>query len=155
MIRELDDNIRQRGLTTQPTVLVTRELNQSLGGPVAKDKLWFFTSYRYLLSNNSVAGAFYADGRQAVDDNTLKQGLGRATWRANANHKLSYFYELTKKFRGHDGLAAGVDEVAANRRPPVHYSNLQAKWTGTLTPRLLVETGFARNVTKFNVVPFR
>ena len=82
----LDDNIRQRGLTTQPTVLVTRELNQSLGGPVAKDKLWFFTSYRYLLSNNSVAGAFYADGRQAVDDNTLKQGLGRATWRANANH---------------------------------------------------------------------
>jgi len=148
----LDDSIIRRGLTTQPAVLLTREFNQSLGGPIAKDRLWFFGTFRYLLSNNSVAGAFYADGRQAVDDNTLKQGLGRLTWRANANHKLSYFYELTKKFRGHDGLAAGVDEVAANRRPPVHYSNLQAKWTGTLSPRLLVETGFARNVTKFNVV---
>jgi len=150
--RNLDDDIIKRGLTTQPTILVTRDFNQSLGGPIAKDRIWFFGTYRYVLSNNAVAGAFYADGRQAVDDNTLKQGLGRVTWRANANHKLSYFYELTKKFRGHDGLAAGVDELAANRRPPVHYSNLQAKWTGTLTPRLLVETGFARNVTKFNVV---
>jgi len=148
----LDDNIRRRGLTTQPTILLTRDFNQSLGGPIAKDRIWFFGTYRYVLSNNAIAGAFYADGRQAVDDNTLKQGLGRVTWRANANHKLSYFYELTKKWRGHDGLAAGVDEIAANRRPPVHYSNLQAKWTGTLSPRLLVETGFARNVTKFNVV---
>jgi len=148
----LDENIIKRGLTTQPTLLVARDFNQSIGGPVARDKIWFFTTYRYVLSNNAVAGAFYADGRQAVDDNTLKQGLGRVTWRANANHKLSYFYELTKKFRGHDGLAAGIDELAANRRPPVHYSNLQAKWTGTLTPRLLLETGFARNVTKFNVV---
>jgi len=148
----LDENIIKRGLTTQPTLLVARDFNQSIGGPVAKDRIWFFGTYRYVLSNNAVAGAFYADGRQAVDDNTLKQGLGRVTWRANANHKLSYFYELTKKFRGHDGLAAGIDELAANRRPPVHYSNLQAKWTGTLTPRLLLETGFARNVTKFNVV---
>ncbi len=148
----LDDNIRSRGLTTQPTLLVARDFNQSVGGPIAKDRIWFFGTYRYVLSNNAVAGAFYSDGRQAVDDNTLKQGLGRVTWRANANHKLSYFYELSKKFRGHDGLAAGVDELAANRRPPVHYSNLQAKWTATLTPRLLLETGFARNVTKFNVV---
>jgi len=148
----LDENIIKRGLTTQPTLLVARDFNQSIGGPVAKDRIWFFGTYRYVLSNNAVAGAFYADGRQAVDDNTLKQGLGRVTWRANANHKLSYFYELTKKFRGHDGLAAGIDELAANRRPPVHYSNLQTKWTGTLTPRLLLETGFARNVTKFNVV---
>ena len=150
--RNLDDDIIRRGLTTQPTILVTRDFNQSLGGPIAKDRIWFFGTYRYVLSNNAVAGAFYADGRQAVDDNTLKQGLGRVTWRANASHKLSYFYELTKKFRGHDGLAAGVDELAADRRPPVHYSNLQAKWTGTLSPRVLVETGFARNVTKFNVV---
>jgi len=148
----LDENIIKRGLTTQPTLLVARDFNQSIGGPVARDKIWFFTTYRYVLSNNAVAGAFYADGRQAVDDNTLKQGLGRVTWRATANHKLSYFYELTKKYRGHDGLAAGIDELAANRRPPVHYSNLQTKWTGTLTPRLLLETGFARNVTKFNVV---
>ena len=38
----LDDNIIRRGLTTQPTVLMTREFNQSLGGPIAKDRLWFF-----------------------------------------------------------------------------------------------------------------
>jgi len=72
----LDENIIKRGLTTQPTLLVARDFNQSIGGPVAKDRIWFFGTYRYVLSNNAVAGAFYADGRQAVDDNTLKQGLG-------------------------------------------------------------------------------
>jgi len=34
----LDENIIKRGLTTQPTLLVARDFNQSIGGPVAKDR---------------------------------------------------------------------------------------------------------------------
>jgi hypothetical protein len=146
------DPIYKAGLTSQPTVLVLKDFNQSLGGPIAKDRLWFFSSYRYLQGNNTVAGAFYANGSPAIDDNSLKQGLVRLTYRASANHKISYYYDLTKKFRGHDSLAAGVDENASTMRPPRHYSNLQVKWTGTISSKMLIETGYSRNVNKYDVV---
>src|SRR5258705_12647667 len=114
----LDENIIKRGLTTQPTLLVARDFNQSIGGPVARDKIWVFTTYRYVLSNNAVAGAFYADGRQAVDDNTLKQGLGRGTWRGPPDPKPARFSPRTKKKPGDDGPAARHREPAAYHRPP-------------------------------------
>ncbi len=150
--KNLDADLCARGLCSQPTVLVLRDFNQSFGGPVKKDLLWFFSSYRYLLGNNTVEGAFRANGSQAVDDNSLKQGLIRLTYRASANHKIAYYYDLTKKFRGHDSLAAGVDEIASTWRPPVHYSNAQVKWTGTLSSKMLIEAGVSRNVNRYNVV---
>ncbi|HVG85347.1 MAG TPA: carboxypeptidase-like regulatory domain-containing protein, partial [Vicinamibacterales bacterium] len=38
----------------------------ALGGPILKDKLWFFTSARYFSVNNFIANTFFDDGSQGV-----------------------------------------------------------------------------------------
>jgi hypothetical protein len=48
------------------------DLNYSGGGPLMKDRLWFYVSGRNNAQNNYVAGAVNPDGSQAIDDSIVK-----------------------------------------------------------------------------------
>src|SRR5439155_1292812 len=43
-------------------------------------------------------------------------------------------------------------DVSSLRRDPVMYYILQSRWTGTITPRLLLQGGFTLNKEDFNVL---
>ena len=48
----------------------------SLGGPIKKDKLWFFASARYFSVNNFIANTFMDDGSQGIDDQFIRSAHG-------------------------------------------------------------------------------
>jgi len=116
------------------------------GGPVLRDKLWFFGSARYFSVNNFIAGSYFRDGRQAVDDQYIKQGLLRMTWQVTPKTKFSAYFDEVDKFRGHD-LQAGDDaSTAATVWHSPAYHTASAKLTNTLSSRLLVEGGWSSNL---------
>lgn len=147
------DELRQRGLGRQNRVTHVHDVNASFGGPIRRDVLWFFSSYRNLGSHLAVADVFYPDGRQAINDNWLSQGMTRLTWRPHTKHKIAGYYDLTKKETGHEQLQRGIEERAAVRRPAdgLFYVMAQAKWTGTLSNKLLVESGLALSNVSYSV----
>jgi uncharacterized protein (DUF2141 family) len=49
------------------------------GGPIRKDKIWFFASARYFSVNNFIANTFFDDGSQGIDDQFIKSALARVT----------------------------------------------------------------------------
>src|SRR5205823_3121093 len=63
----LDSALVARGLTTGAKLYRDYDLNYSGGGPLMKDRLWFFVSGRNNAYNNYVAGAVNPDGSQAID----------------------------------------------------------------------------------------
>ena len=74
-----------------------RDIDVTLGGPIKKDKLWFFGSGRLFTVNKPIANAFwipqgntYADCvnavvacEQAIDTQTINSVLFRLTWQAS------------------------------------------------------------------------
>ena len=68
--------LRARGITTPGEAVPHYDINYSVGGPIIKDRLWFFISGRNWAYNNYVANAFNPDGTQAVDDNNA-EGVSR------------------------------------------------------------------------------
>jgi Carboxypeptidase regulatory-like domain len=115
------------------------------GGPVIRDKLWFFGSARYYSVNNFIAGSFYEDGSQAIDDQFIKSGLLRMTWQITSKTKFSGYFDEVDKFRGHD-LQSGYDPAtAATVWNSPAYHTATAKLTNTLTSRLLLEGGWSNN----------
>jgi hypothetical protein len=138
------EELRRRGLPAPTPVVHLHDYSGQLGGPIKRDKLWFYTSVRHLASNVVTSDSFYSDGSQVVDDDWIIQGAGRVTWQAATQHKLTGYFERSRKFRGHIG-GVGVALEAMTRRPALarYYDLAQAKWTGTLSSKLLLETGWS------------
>ena len=66
-------------------------VNPSVGGPIAQDRLWFFTSYTHQVADSFVAffedvdpnaGSYTASADQAFDDQWVNDASIRLTWQA-------------------------------------------------------------------------
>ena len=140
----LDDAIRKRGITTPDQLYRDYDVNYSAGGPILKDKLWFFVSGRNWAYNNYVANAFNADGSQAIDDNNLKAFPARLTWQSDSKNRFTTMFDWANKIRGHRNLSPTINVDAAVRQAQPAQHIMQAKWTSTLTNHLLFETGYSQ-----------
>jgi hypothetical protein len=136
------------------------EVNTSGGGPIKRDRLWFYGSYRYQTVDQIVGDTQYPtgpvdrsnwwkpetwNGAPGVSDQYIKNASLRLTSQLTQKHKVTAYYDRTYKAQWHD-LVAGQDPDTSSRvTDPDHivYYNAQAKWTGTLTNRVLLEAGYS------------
>jgi len=128
------------------------DFTASEGGPLKKDKLWFFLSGRASAPVNTVPNTFLDDGTQGLDDNYIRQSLLRLTYQVSPRHKIGAYYERVYKWRGHDMGAFADPETTAGIWTSPNYSTAAAKYTGTLSSRLLVEGGYSQNVEFYRVL---
>jgi Carboxypeptidase regulatory-like domain len=135
--------LKNRGLAVPPGLAKSWDGGANFGGPIVRDKLWFFTQYRDWAFNQRIANAFNADGSQAAESNHLYSVGGRLTYQMSKRNKLTGFYEKDVKNIGHYDLIALEDPIASsvwNTDPS--QGNSQAKWTSTISDRLLIEVGW-------------
>ena len=136
------DELRARGLRAVPNVLRIFDYNVALGGPIFRDRLWFFTTARYWGVDQGVADSFDLEGNQGVNDNLLKNAGLRLTAQATPRNKIALNYETTPKWMGHHGFGSGVEPSLATRTQETPESfRVLAKWTMPITNKLFVEAG--------------
>jgi len=155
------DALRQQGLQAPNRVERIQDFNPGFGGPIKKNRLWFFSSFRRWGVDQSITDSFYnldpthktyipangLNGRElkpTVDDNIIKSGVVRLTWQMAQKHKFSAYLDRIVKFRGHECPALYAEE-ACGIRSPKRYFTTQGKYTGTLSSKLLIEAGFSEN----------
>lgn len=155
----LTQDLQDRGLQAVGKVDRIYDFNAALGGPIKRDKLWFFGTLRAWSVDSPIADTFFVppgatqadcqEGRvsceQGIDDQKIKSGLLRLTWQVSERHKLSVYYDEIDKYRGH-GMNAGDDPRTASQiwTSPI-YNDAALKWTSTPLSSLLVEGGFSFN----------
>ena len=87
--RQPDPAPHRQGLTTATRSTASSTSPWLQGGPIMKDKLWFFGSARYFSVNNFIADTFFDDGSKGVDDQFIKSALLRLTWQISPKTKFS------------------------------------------------------------------
>lgn len=159
---------RAKGLRAPDALDKVWDLNLSLGGPIKKDRLWFFSSYRDWGVYQYIANSFFGwgpkgpnfpgtspAGDQTVDDASLRSGVVRLTTQLG-KHKIAGYLDRIRKFRGHEN-SAGAGVVIAGEatdiRSPKQYYTAEAKWTASLSSKLLWEMGFAINNESYSLEP--
>ncbi len=140
-----------RSLTRPDTVDHVSDVNLGVGGPILRNRLWYFGSVRRTATNDVVANTFYRDGRPGVEDQWIYNLLGRLTWQATAGTKITAYFDRYPKFKGHEMTALTDPETAARRRDwrEALYYTAQVKSTTVLSRRLLLEVGSSTNVEYF------
>ncbi|MGD9906734.1 MAG: carboxypeptidase regulatory-like domain-containing protein [Vicinamibacterales bacterium] len=163
----LTDDIVDRGLRTVGGVDRIYDFNLALGGPIMRDRLWFFTSGRMWSVDAPVQdvlvvpeGVPYRTGiaqcrsgaiacETGIDDQKIKSLLLRLTWQATPKHKFSVYYDEIDKFRGH-GMNSGDDyRTASQIWTSPRYNSAAAKYTGTWSNQLLAEAGYSFNYEEY------
>ncbi|HEX6164075.1 MAG TPA: hypothetical protein VFZ31_11960, partial [Vicinamibacterales bacterium] len=134
-----------RGLTAGNAIDRIIDYTASVGGPIKKDKLWFFTSARYFSVNNYIANTFFDDGSQGIDDQFIKNAMARLTWQVSPRNKISGYFDEIDKYRGHDMQANYDPETAATVWNSPAYHTTAIKWTSPVTSSLFLEAGFSNN----------
>ncbi|MEO8257678.1 MAG: carboxypeptidase regulatory-like domain-containing protein [Acidobacteriota bacterium] len=153
--------IQAAGLRAPNLMVKIWDVNGAFGGPIKKDKLWYFAAVRYQGNRKLVGGAFAnrnagnvtswnyeADTtQQALDDGTWRSGNIRLTWQASPRNKFNFYQDqqwLCTSCNG-GGSATTAPEARSNNHamPQVQ----QVTWTSPRTSRLLLEAGFGTNNT--------
>ncbi|MEE2636315.1 MAG: TonB-dependent receptor [Acidobacteriota bacterium] len=141
------DNLNQRlqdlGVVSVPKIDVIYDLNGSMGGPLVRDKLWFFSTARRNVIDAGVTNSINRDGTPALDRNSITSANVRLTWQANSQNKISVMFDTvrTRRFSQH-GFGTDLETASSSWTSP-HYDTGTAKWTSTLSNRMLAEFGFS------------
>jgi carboxypeptidase family protein len=138
-----------RGLQTPDAVDKIFDVNLSAGGPIKRERLWFFGSHRSVGNDNIVANSFYPDGSPGVYDQLVRNYTVRLTWQASSRNKITAYEDYQTKYVGHL-FTSGVDvATASRRRPPVIKYTNAVKWTSSVTNKLVFDAGYGTSVNAY------
>ena len=132
----LTNDLKARGLTQANSIKNNGDFNPGLGGPIKRDRLWFYVAGRYMFYNNYAAGmykdstrndpnvwTFNPDASQpAVNSQHVQDGQGHVTWQATVKHKLAFSYADVGNCKCFFNLTPTVAEWARTilAAPPNH-----------------------------------
>ncbi|HJZ77395.1 MAG TPA: TonB-dependent receptor [Vicinamibacterales bacterium] len=139
----LSQDLVDLGFKAQNRVDTVYDINGTLGGPVRRDRVWFFGTARRWSANNFLGNTFTSTGAQAIDDQHITDATIRVTWQATHDNKLSFHYDRSIKWRGHrpnNWLNASINDPVSDvvQTTQLNYIG-EIKWASTLGGRLLAE----------------
>lgn len=149
----LTQELRDRGVAFTSQVLHLYDLNLTAGGPIKKDKIWFFAANRYAGNKNTVGGQYFNAtqgtplftpdfSRQQYRQEWIKSFGGRITWQASQKNKVSIFADTQSFYNRGRGefVAPEASALAFNLAPQGLY---QVSVNSARSNKLLLEAGMS------------
>jgi hypothetical protein len=147
------------------------DVNANYGGPIRRDRLWFYTSARHQGNRKTVAGLWANKNagdaskwtydpdlsKQATDTGTWKNAATRFTYQATPRDRFSLFWDeqsICRLCLGGEGIGnppSAPEAAPTNQGFPQRHA--QATWTSPFTNRWLGEAGVALNTVQWGGVP--
>jgi len=149
----LSDDLIARGLNAADSVKTIYDINPGVGGPIKKDKIWFWYTGRWNHSDNYVGGMFFnqnannpdaftyvADpSQQAFNNIHQTDNQIRLTVQATPRNKFAGTWDQQTRCNCPFYISATRSPEAGNDRRSPTQRLLHAEWTSPVTSRLLLE----------------
>jgi hypothetical protein len=131
-------------------ILHDRDTSIGVGGPVFKDKLWIFGSYRRYDIRESILAVRLPNGDPIPDTSHQTNTALRLDWQINSKNRLGliWLYNEQNRFQRRDTAYQFVSQDASWLQIEPAYI-LEALWTSQLTSNFLIDTRFGYNKEVF------
>ena len=154
----LTSDLIAKGLKSVDRVNYIYDVDPAAGGPIAKDTLWFYASFRQWETNTYAAGLYYNSSavpylyvpdlsRQAFEGDRDQNASLRLTWQVGPKSKLNLQHQWADQLRDHFYSQSSTNRTQSPEAT-IHYHGQpsylsQASWNAPLTSKLLLEAGAA------------
>jgi hypothetical protein len=98
---------------------ISYDWSGTIGGPIQRDRLWFFGSFRWFRLDQFQIGAVNPDGSLGIDDNRIRAGLAKVTYQARTNTRLSFVVlpQLKERFHRRNSPYLAIEDKATIDNP--------------------------------------
>jgi hypothetical protein len=154
--------LKDAGLTAPTPFTKVYDLNGAFGGPIVKDRVWYFVNARTQGSTNRVASIYYNQNagdptkwtyvpdlnQPGYTDRTWENVSGRATWQATVRNKIGVFFDEQWICRRCTGMFQGITDpvrvtpeaIGVGSQTPLLVR--QITWSSPRTNRLMLDAGY-------------
>ena len=156
------DELKAAGLAAPIPLAKVYDFNVAVGGPIVKDRVWYYANARTQGSTRRIASIFYNEdtgdptkwlyspdpNQPAYNDRTWENISGRVTYQATQRNKFGAFWDEQRVCRKCTGMNQGITDPArvtpeaVGTGPTNPMRVMQATWSSPLTDRLLLDAGF-------------
>ena len=155
-------------LRKQDEIIKFQEMNGSFGGPIRKDRLWYYWSGRIQENDQYLQNIWFNKNagdptkwtydpdysRAAFSDRNFKNTSLRLTWQLTSKQKVNIFWDEQSNRALHEGGGNGTGLLTASPEASTTSNGSpqrvgQVTWQSPRTNRLLLEARFNRTYTKY------
>ncbi len=156
----LSEGLKARGLDSINEPLRVYDATVSFGGPIKKDKLWFFTSQREWGNAHQIAGVYWnkTQGTPFYTPDLTRPGTRyqwfeshalRTTWQATQANKINFFADfqdacICRTGTTSSGVGIAPEAIRAYHFRPTGF--FQGSWSAPLTSKLLFDASFSATI---------
>jgi Carboxypeptidase regulatory-like domain len=157
----LTEALMRQGVTAATPLRKVYDISAALGGPIVRNRLWYFVDVRSGGSSKDAANVYYNMNagastkwlyapdfaRPEYSDRTYENAGARLTWQATPRNQVSGFWDVEALCRTCTGATASISEP--QRVSPEAVGVLgrrldvtQARWSSSVTNRLSLDVAF-------------
>jgi Carboxypeptidase regulatory-like domain len=150
--------LKDLGLRTPDAVKRNYDVNPGFGGPIMKDKIWFYLSSRINATANYAAESFANSNannptlwtyvpdasHRGFNETSSKGGELRLTWQASPRNKVGFSYVEQANCQCPQAVASTTAPEAGTRGEQTPQRKIVVDYTVPVTTRLLFEAGSVR-----------
>ncbi len=167
----LDADLRERGLQSGTLVQENWGLSPAFGGPMVRDRLWFFLTHNRQRAVLQAPGVFQAvdpgallfepdTDRPSADESLATEQSINLTWQASSKDKFKAYWSNTatdKPFvlQGASPALRIFVTPEASVAAAIRTNTYQLSWARPHTNRLLIEAGASRQPIAYVLGPSR
>jgi len=156
--------LKDAGLRTPSQLLKVWEVNPMAGGPVSRDRLWFYVTYRENYAENTIPNMWFNRNggdptkwtvdfdlnRQAFNDNRTRTAIGRLTWQISPRNKINF--QDSEQYNSANRTGGGSSTRTPEAQGVVLYTPGHTRvltWTSPISNRVLLEAGWGSYMANY------
>jgi hypothetical protein len=142
----VDDALRNRGYAPGTNKFTSlSDYYGEVGGPILRNRLWFYVSHRDSESGNFIPGFIsLASGEQVEFYSKLQNPTGKFTWQVSQNNKFEAMGQVGRKWQPYRGASAFVPLEATQNQDSWSLIGPSFKWLSVLSPSMTVDASLQR-----------
>jgi hypothetical protein len=133
--------LRAQGVT-DPSLQKLTDFNADAGGPIVKDRLWWFGSFRNYSTVEAIPAYTTVNSNGSLTnpfDSNLRNYTASGKYQINKNNQLSAFWTYNRKFQPHRGANAVQPNPMGTINQQSPKNLLNANWTSVFGQNTFLE----------------